>query len=127
VINGIGRQFEAAGLARSHWSNATPIRAIFRGAFALAGLPYFNPHSFRKTIVQLGEQLCSGPEEFKAWSQNLGHDDVMVTYLSYGKVPHFRQVEIFRGLHLPRPTDAATDDVLRTLEKILRSKGTLGD
>jgi hypothetical protein len=47
VVVGAGRQFEAAGLDRKHWSNTTPIRAIFREAFTRAGLPYFNPHSFR--------------------------------------------------------------------------------
>ena len=43
------RQFAAAGLARKHWSSASPIRKIFREAFISAGLPYFNPHSFRNT------------------------------------------------------------------------------
>ena len=77
VAPGADRQFEAAGLERTHWSSATPIRAIFRAAFARAGLPYFNPHSFRKTLALLGERLCRTPEEFKAWSQNLGHEQVL--------------------------------------------------
>jgi integrase len=66
------RQFEAVGLAREHWSTASPIRAIFREAFTSADLPYFNPHSFRNTLVQFGQAVCKTPEEFKAWSQNLG-------------------------------------------------------
>ena len=33
------RQFEATGLARKHRSTATPIRQIFRDAFAAAGQP----------------------------------------------------------------------------------------
>ena len=41
-------------LDRKHWSNAGPIRAIFKEAFSAAGLPYFNPHSFRKTLALLG-------------------------------------------------------------------------
>ena len=45
---GPSRQFEAVGLQRAHWSSAARIRTIFRDAFASAGLPYFNPHSFRK-------------------------------------------------------------------------------
>jgi integrase len=49
VSVGDNLRFEAAGLDRKHWSNAGPIRKIFKEAFALAGLPYFNPHSFRKT------------------------------------------------------------------------------
>lgn len=94
----VGRtyQFEAAGLTRDHWSNATPIRAIFRNAFAGAGLPYFNPHSFRNTLVRLGEAVCQTPEQFKAWSQNLGHEGVLTTFLSYGQVASRRQGEIIR-------------------------------
>lgn len=71
---GKAQQFEAVGLAKKHWSTASPIRAIFRGAFESAGLPYFNPHSFRTTLVQLGQTLCRDAEQFKAWSQNLGHE-----------------------------------------------------
>jgi hypothetical protein len=57
VVNGKGLKFEVSGLARRHWSNAGPIRAIFRDAFALARLTYFNPHSFRKALAQLGTAL----------------------------------------------------------------------
>jgi len=97
---GVGgdQQFEAQGLAQTGWSNGEPIRRIFRDAFRDAGLPYFNPHSFRRTLVMLGEQLCHTPEEFKAWSQNLGHDDVLTTFLSYGQVSSRRQAEIIRAL-----------------------------
>jgi integrase len=90
--------FEVQGLKRAHWSNATPIRAIFREAFAAAGLPYFNPHSFRDTLALLGEKTCPNPEAFKAWSQNLGHEKVLTTFTSYGNVSSHRQAEIFKGL-----------------------------
>ena len=81
-----------------HWSSAGPIRAIFKGAFAAAGLPYFNPHSFRKTLALLGGQICKSPEEYKAWSQNLGHENVLTTFSSYGDVARHRQAEIIRAL-----------------------------
>ncbi|HUV68639.1 MAG TPA: site-specific integrase [Terracidiphilus sp.] len=96
------RQFEAAGLERKHWSTATPIRTIFCEAFERAGLPYFHPRSLRKTLARLGEQVCGSPEEFKAWSQNLGHEQVLTTLMSYGKVASGRQGEIIRGLAAPR-------------------------
>ena len=98
---GTNRQFEAVGLERAHWSTATPIRKIFRCAFEKAGLPYYRPHSFRHTLVMLGERLCGPPEEFKAWSQNLGHDSPLTTFTSYGHVPFTRQAEIIRGLRAP--------------------------
>ena len=98
VTLGNDHLFEAAGLSRSHWSNATPIRAIFKQAFVHAGLPYFNPHSFRRTLAQLGERLCHNPEEFKAWSQNLGHETVLTTFASYGEVARDRQAKLIRQL-----------------------------
>jgi hypothetical protein len=66
-----------------------------------AGLPYFNPHSFRNTLVQLGQEVCKTPEQFKAWSQNLGHEKVLTTFLSYGEVARQRQGEIIRDLATP--------------------------
>lgn len=99
---GASRQFEVAGLDRKCWSNATPIRTIFRDAFAAAGLPYFNPHSFRNTLVRLGQDRCKTPEHFKSWSQNLGHDEVMTTLTSYGEVSRQRQGEIIRELAAPQ-------------------------
>lgn len=61
IAQGTTRQFEAVGLERAHWSNAARIRTIFRDAFLRAGLPYFNPHSFRHTLVRLGETMCTPP------------------------------------------------------------------
>ncbi|MEX2165142.1 MAG: tyrosine-type recombinase/integrase [Sulfuricaulis sp.] len=104
IALGATRQFEAVGLKRAHWSSAARIRTIFRDAFASAGLPYFNPHSFRKTLVALGEVLCQTPEQFKAWSQNLGHEGVLTTFYSYGQVGNRRQGEIIKSLGIPQPT-----------------------
>jgi integrase/recombinase XerC len=102
---GQNRQFEVAGLARRHWGTAAPIRSVFREAFVNAGLPYFNPHSFRNTLVRLGQEVCKTPEEFKAWSQNLGHENALTTFRSYGEVAHDRQAEIIRTLGSPRRAD----------------------
>ena len=98
IALGASRQFEAVGLGQKHWSSAARIRTIFRDAFASAGLPYFNPHSFRNTLARLGQVVCKTPEDFKAWSQNLGHEAVLTTFLSYGQVESPRQGEIIRGL-----------------------------
>lgn len=98
VVVGDRGVFEVAGLERAHWSSAAPIRTIFRQSFEAAGLPYFNPHSFRHTLVRLGQALCQTPEEFKAWSQNLGHDQVLTTFTSYGPVEIHRQADIIKSL-----------------------------
>jgi integrase/recombinase XerD len=107
VAVGADLRFAAAGLDRRHWSSAGPIRTIFKDAFATAGLPYFNPHSFRKTLALLGGDLCETAEHYKAWSQNLGHNHVLTTFTSYGDVSSYRQTEIMqsfasRALDTPR-------------------------
>jgi integrase/recombinase XerD len=102
VAQGADRQFAAAGIDRKQWSSAAPIRKIFKAAFERTGLPYYNPHSFRKTLVQLAFQLKLTPEQLKAWSQNLGHEDVMTTLTSYGAVARHRQAEIIRDLQEPQ-------------------------
>jgi len=101
VAVGDNLRFEAAGLDRKHWSSAGPIRAIFKEAFTRAGLPYFNPHSFRKTLVLLGERICRTPEQFKAWSQNLGHEKPLMTFCSYGNLDSHRQADVMRSFASP--------------------------
>lgn len=124
ITLGATRQFEAAGLARDHWSNATPIRTIFREAFIRAGLPYFNPHSFRNTLVQLGQDVCKTPEQFKAWSQNLGHEKVLTTFLSYGEVACQRQGEIIRDLAAPQQAmQPDANEIAEAVFKRLRESG----
>ena len=84
-------------LSRECWATADPIRAVFKAAFADNGLPYFNPHSFRHALARLGMEVCRTPEELKAWSQNLGHDEVLTTFNSYGEVPFHRQRDLIRA------------------------------
>ena len=124
IANGANRQFEAAGLGQKHWSTATPIRTIFREAFERAGLPYFHPHSLRKTLVRLGEQVCKSPEDFKAWSQNLGHEQVLTTFTSYGAVRADRQGEIIRGLGAARPSQQSDAEIIaEAVARKLRGEG----
>jgi len=108
--------FTVEGLERVPWSNAGPIRTVFKRAFTEAGLPSFNPHSFRKTLALLGERRCSTPEEFKAWSQNLGHEGVLTTFSSYGEVSSSRQAEIIAGLGAKRALGPDAAAVARVLD-----------
>lgn len=89
--------FEVRGLSREPWASAAPVREIFKKAFAQVGFEYFNPHLFRNTVVQWAEQNCT-PYEFKAISQNLGHEHAMTTYNSYGKLTERAQIEAIVNL-----------------------------
>src|SRR5262249_28130604 len=91
VQQGDSLSFQATGIEPVHWSNASPVRAIFRQAFAAAGLPYFPPHSFRHTLGHLMQRVCRTPEQMKAWSQNLGHENISTTLTSYALALHKRE------------------------------------
>jgi integrase len=90
--------FAVSGLKCAYWQDAAAIRRIFRERFEAAGLPYFHPHSFRKTLARLAYDLNLNLKEAKAWSQNLGHEKPMTTWTSYGKIDDSQTGEIMSGL-----------------------------
>jgi integrase len=118
---GASGHFEVTGLDRKAWRNANAIRRIFREAFERAQLPYFNPHCFRNTLAALGEKVCSTPETFKAWSQNLAHENVLTTFTSYGVVAHERQAEILNELRRAggEKSASATEPDEKTIQQVI--------
>ena len=88
----------AQELGARHYSNAGKIREVIKGAFAAAGLPTFGPHSFRKTLGILASQCCKTPEQFKAWSMNMGHENIAVTLNAYCPVSPTRQAELIKAM-----------------------------
>lgn len=110
---GPDRRYHAGGLKRAPWQTATPVRTIFRAAFERVGLPYFSPHSLRKTLAVLGTGKCQNAEQLKAWSQNLGHESVLTTLTSYGAVSPARQADIIRSL---ATAPASDDDALTQIQ-----------
>ena len=102
------------------------MRDVFRAAFAKAGLPYFHPHTFRKTLVAFAERNCLTPEQFKAFSQNIGHESPMTTFSYYGAVQVSRQGEIIRDLgRQPAPESDLTDRIVERLARRLTADGLL--
>lgn len=90
--------FAPLGLANKPWSTASSMRTIFKEAFEMANLPYFTPHLFRNTLVHLGQEKCTTPEEFKAWSQNLGHESPLTTFTSYGYIDPHKQGNLIKEI-----------------------------
>ncbi len=125
---GLGQDgdFTVKGLTKEHWASAEPIREIFRRAFTSIDLPYYKPHSVRDTLTQLAYQRQLTPEQLKAWSQNLGHESVLTTLGSYGRVSSERQGEVIAELR-HASAEIADDDIVAMLDdvrkRILRKKG----
>jgi integrase len=116
------QQFAAVGLARTHWASADAVQKIFKQLFEGVGLPGFNSHSFRHALAALAERTCRTPEDFKAWSQNLGHSGVLTTFFSYGTVSEQRQAEIIKTLAKRPEKDAGADALTERLMLAVRKE-----
>jgi integrase len=96
-VPGLG--FQAVGLAGGHWRTTSPVRGILRKAFELAGLRYYNPHSFRHLLSALAKEHCTTLQEMQAWAQNFGHEDLVTTMQAYGKVTREQQREVIHKIY----------------------------
>ncbi len=90
--------FTVLGVEPKFWSGGGSIRKILKDRCTDAGTPYFEPHSFRHAHVNLALKTCRTPEELKALSQNIGHEQVTTTLRSYGTLDDDRVEQIISGL-----------------------------
>lgn len=90
--------FQCTGLSRKPYVGEDRLRVFIKHAFTNAGLPAYSPHRFRNTLVDLGNIFCTTPAEIKAWSMNLGHDNISTTIDDYGAISPQRQGEIIRSM-----------------------------
>ena len=93
-----GKGFTNLGLSREGFSNAAKLNTIIKGAFAAVQMPQYTPHAFRKTLTVLGDELCLNRTQFKAWSMNLGHENVATTINSYLPMTTQGQMETIRNM-----------------------------
>jgi integrase/recombinase XerD len=73
----------------------------------------------------LAYELKLDAEQFKAWSQNLGHENCLTTFSSYGEITPARQAALIRGLANPDDTARArvAPELLRRLADQLERGG----
>ena len=112
-------QFSRQELDSVVWKSATSVRVILKQAFEAAEVEYYNPHSFRHTVAQLGYKFCKTPEDYKAWSQNLGHSSPLTTFTSYGQIDECTQGEIIKRLG---KNDDEKPVTIKDIEKLLAQK-----
>ena len=110
------RGFQALGIDRTAWSSPSSAAMLFKQAFIDAGLPPFSPHRVRDTLAELAREHCRTPEDYKAWSQNMGHDDVLTTLRSYGSVASGRQVDLMARFRKRGPLKNGDEDNFDVIE-----------
>ena len=64
------------------------------------------------------QTACRTPEQQKAWSQNLGHENIATTLTSYGTIDPHRQGEVIAGISLA--PDVPKTDLIAKIRELVR-------
>ncbi len=76
--------YSKALVSKKPWSSSASARKIFQKRCLSAGVPYFNPHSFRHLVIAILMEKTLTEKQKKAISLNIGHESVATTFDSYG-------------------------------------------
>jgi len=76
------------------WKGTGRIREILEKISKEAGMEYFPPHTFRHLTIYLAIKYCRSIEQFKALSQNFGHEDIITILRVYANYAPYELQEI---------------------------------
>lgn len=111
-----------SGGREEFWKTASPVRKIIRKATKAAGVPYFRPHAVRATLARMCLTWARSPEELKALSQNLGHEDIGTTMKHYATLGEDRQHELLLGMWERREAPEEDEELLDLIKRISPEK-----
>lgn len=116
--------FHTDGVEPVFWRGGNSVRDILRRRSETAGLRYFPPHSYRHAACHLAIRIARTPEEYKALSQNFGHEHVLTTLRTYGTLAPDRVHDVISSMSFSK-TAAGTDSSVdkKALKKALETIG----
>ncbi|XHC11067.1 hypothetical protein ABWH98_26700 [Labrenzia sp. ac12] len=106
------------GHVEEFWKTAAPVREIIRKATRAAGIPYFCPHSIRSTLARKFLLQARPPEERKAVSQNLGHENEATTMEHYATLSDDLQREVMLALWQRGETSAQDMELVDLINQV---------
>jgi len=107
--------FEAKGVEPVFWKSTNTIRKVFKTRCENAKIEYFSPHKYRHGTIRLAHDSCKNPEQIKAVSQNLGHERIETTLLTYGKINTDRVKDVIRELNFKKTSE---DEIKAQMKKL---------
>jgi integrase len=106
------------------WKGTGRIRDIFKKRAEAAGLRYHPPHSFRHLAVELALKYCNTGEQFKAISQNFGHDHVATTISSYANYNPQKLSHILKSMDFSGEPLETLEEKLDALREMIKKSLT---
>lgn len=92
------QSFIVKGVTKEFWKDASSMRRIFKERSMQMELDYYSPHKFRHFAARQASDMAKTPEQFKAVSQNLGHEHLQTTFSSYGAIDPMRLKKVISDL-----------------------------
>lgn len=108
-----------------YWIDAGPIRTIFKYRSKQAGLAYYPPHTFRHSMIAEAWKYCRTPEELKALSQSVGHENLMTTVAEYAAFDRKKLARIAHSMDFSKEATFNSDAMLETMKKMLEELTTM--
>ena len=121
--------FIAIDVNDKRWESTSAINKILKDRSAEAGLKYYNPHSYRDTIINLCKRRGLDYEEQSAVSLNLGHKTLFITEANYGDMKPTTRLEMLSEIDFTKSKkvnheqrfdsiDKKMDLIMQRLEKL---------
>ena len=107
--------FEVKGVEPIFWRSTSTMCKIFEDRAKSAELSYYSPHKFRHSATRLATDSCRSAEQIKAVSQNLGHEHVSTTLLTYGRLTHYRVRDVVTELNFKKNKE---DEIREQIKKL---------
>jgi integrase/recombinase XerD len=104
-------------LATTCWNQTGSARSIFIKALSGLGFSGYCPHSVRNSLVHHGYDLCKSISQIVAWSQNLGHEDVKITFSTYGYLDDHQRGKLINDMRNKNKDN--NDDLLAQIRSIV--------
>lgn len=107
--------FTAKGVEPIFWRSTSTMRKIFEERAKMAGLDYYSPHKYRHSATRIATDSCRNAEQIKAVSQNLGHEHVETTLMTYGRLHTDRTRQVVSELNFKKNKEDEIRDQIKKL------------
>lgn len=120
--SGDSLSYIAENVKAEPWKSTGSINIILKKRSDEAGLPYFNPHSYRSTIIQICKSLNLTIEEMSAISQNLGQNDLHIAEVSYATMEPNTRLNKITNIDFSKPANRNIEQNYESLKVDVNQK-----
>ena len=113
--------YEAKGVSKKFWSDASSVRKIIKERAKQTNTDYFYPHAFRHFYTHEIETHSTTVEQLKALSQSLGHEHISTTFSAYGNMSPRKVNDVMRSIDLSKSISQSPEVTPELIAQIIQT------